>query len=157
MTVTGSPVRTVTGSRQESCRHHPGFILRIHSIRIPWAIPLLFYPRTSSEQHISPIFIGWAEIWRCLLTRFLSMVASFKVTAASISWWKQRKRIWRGSGTNMPLKSKYMATWVSSIMLLQNGQNPLKYKDRHCSWSAEERWCHNAFKSWVIPYLTSSM
>ena len=33
----------------------------------------------------------------------------------------------------------YMATWVSNNMLLQNGQNPLKYKDQHCSWSAEER------------------
>ena len=54
MTVTGSPVRTVTGSRQESCRHNPGFIPRIHSIRAPLSHSSVFHPCTSSEQHISP-------------------------------------------------------------------------------------------------------
>ncbi len=38
--------------------HDPGFILRIHSIRAPLSHSSAFHPCTSSEQHISPIFIG---------------------------------------------------------------------------------------------------
>ena len=38
--------------------HDPGFIPRIHSIRAPLSSSSAFHPCTSSEQHISPIFIG---------------------------------------------------------------------------------------------------
>ena len=38
--------------------HDPGFIPRIHSIHVPLSHSSAFRPCTSSEQHISPIFIG---------------------------------------------------------------------------------------------------
>ena len=38
--------------------YDPGFIPRIHSIRTPLSYSSAFHPYTSSEQHISPIFIG---------------------------------------------------------------------------------------------------
>ena len=37
--------------------HDPGVIPRIHSIRAPLSHSSVFHPCTSSEQHISPIFI----------------------------------------------------------------------------------------------------
>ena len=51
------PVRTVTGSRQESCRHDPGFIPHIHSIRAPLSHSSASRPRTSFDQPVLLVFI----------------------------------------------------------------------------------------------------